>query len=90
MVSIGFLFLIDPVIELWRRHVATCLPAHEQPGWVRKLAALLKVGLLAAIATGVAGASKTSDAFNSQDGIDTVKHLRQISYCLSLGTSSCI
>lgn len=85
MVSVGFLFLIDPVIELWRRHVATCLPHHEQPKWVRKLAILLKLGLIAAIATAVAGAAQTSSAFDSQSGIDTVKELRQISYCISLG-----
>jgi len=87
MVSVGFLFLIDPVIEVWRRHIASCLPSHQQPGWVRKVAIILKIGLLAAIATGVAGAAQVSSAFDSQSGIDTVKSLRKVSYILSLGTS---
>lgn len=88
LVSVGFLFLIEPVIELWKRHVASCLPAHEQPSWVRRLATMLKLGLLAAIATAIAGASKTSSAFDSQDGIDTVTDLRKASYALSLGVST--
>jgi hypothetical protein len=88
LVSVGFLFLIDPVIELWRRHIASCLPTHEQPGWVRKVAIILKIGLLAAIGTGIGAAAQTSSAFDSQSGIDTVKHLRQVSYILSLGKSS--
>lgn len=87
MVSVGFLFLIDPVIEMWRRHIAACMPAHEQPGWVKKVAVVLKIGLLAAIGTGVAGAAQVSSAFNSQSGIDTVKSLRKVSYILSLGMS---
>ena len=86
LVSIGFLFLIDPVIEIWRRHIASCLPTHEQPGWVRKVAVILKIGLLASIGTGVGAAAQTSSAFDSQSGIDTVKHLRQVSYILALGT----
>lgn len=86
MVSVGFLFLIDPVVELWRRHLASCLPKHEQPRWVLKLSTLLKIGLLAAIGTGVAGAAQTSSAFDSQSGIDTVRMLREVSYCLGLGT----
>jgi hypothetical protein len=88
LVSVGFLFLIDPVIELWRRHIASCLPTHEQPGWVKRAAWILKVGLLAAIATGVVGASKTSSALNTQDGAQTVQQLRKVSYVLALGTSS--
>jgi hypothetical protein len=86
MVSVGFLFLIDPVTQMWQRHVALCLPKHEQPRWVRQLATVLKVGLLAAIGTGVAGAAQTSKAFDSQDGVNTIKTLRQVSYCLALGT----
>lgn len=86
MVSVGFLFLIDPVIELWRRHIASCLPTHQQPGWVKKVAVILKIGLLAAIGTGVAGAAQVSSAFNSESGIETVKNLRKVSYILSLGT----
>jgi hypothetical protein len=87
MVSVGFLFLIDPVIEIWRRHIASCLPSHLQPRWVRKVAIILKIGLLAAIGTGVAGAAQVSSAFDSQSGVDTVKSLRKVSYILSLGTS---
>ena len=88
MVSVGFLFLIDPVVQLWQRHVALCLPKHEQPRWVHQLALLLKVGLLAAIGTGVAGAAQTSSAFDNEDGVETVRKLREVSYCLALGMSS--
>jgi hypothetical protein len=46
---------------------------------------ILKIGLLAAIGTAIAGAAQTSSAFDSQDGIDTVRQLRRVSYILSLG-----
>lgn len=65
--------------------MALCLPKHQQPPWVLKLATLLKVGLLAAIGTGVAGAAQTSSAFDSEGGIETVRKLREAGYCLALG-----
>jgi len=50
------------------------------------VAVILKIGLLASIGTGVGAAAQTSSAFDSQGDIDTVKHLRQVSYILALGT----
>lgn len=37
LVSIGYLFLMEPVIEMWRRHVATAVTADIAPRWVTLL-----------------------------------------------------
>jgi len=84
LVSIGFLFLIDPVIQLWKRHVGSVMPKNQQPQWVQKLALVLLLALLAAIGTAAAGGGLTSQAFDSQAGINKVKSLREASYCISL------
>jgi hypothetical protein len=72
---------------MWRRHIADFLPVNDQPTWVKRASLILKLGLLAAIGTGVAGATKTSSAINSADGAHTVQQLRKVSYALALGTS---
>lgn len=88
LVSVGFLFLVEPVISTWQRHVAAAMPKAHQPRWVLRLAQVLKITLIAAIGTAIAGGAQTSSAFDSQDGIDTVRTLREASYCLSLGKST--
>ena len=45
---------------------------------------LLRLCLLAAIGTAIAGGALTSSAFDSASGIATVRSLSQASYCLSL------
>jgi len=37
LVSIGYLFLMEPIIEMWRRHVATAVTADIAPRWVTLL-----------------------------------------------------
>lgn len=37
LVSIGYLFLMDPVIEMWRRHIATAVSKEDAPRWVTRL-----------------------------------------------------
>lgn len=85
LVSIGYLFLISPVVTLWKRHVDNSSPP-PHPGWVNRLDKLLQLTLLASIGTAIAGGALTSNAFQSQSGMDTVKNLRHASNILSLVT----
>jgi hypothetical protein len=48
----------------------------------------LKLGLLTAIGTGVAGATKSGSALNDPDAASTVRLLRKVSYALALGELS--
>ena len=57
MVSIGTLFLVEPCVELWKRNVATAVTMTQAPPYVRQLALVLKVGVLAAIITAIVGQS---------------------------------
>lgn len=71
-------------MTLWKRHVDNSSPP-PHPGWVNQLDRLLQLVLLASIATAIAGGALTSNAFNSQSGMETVINLRHASYILSLG-----
>lgn len=87
LVSIGYLFLMEPVIEMWRRHVATAVTADVAPRWVTLLSRLLKIALLVAIGTAIAGASKISGALDDPSELDTVKSLRKVSSIVAFGVS---
>ncbi|KAL7419809.1 hypothetical protein Q5752_005725 [Cryptotrichosporon argae] len=84
LVSVGFLFLISPVITMWSHHVASCAPKAEQPGWVRRLDLILQLVLVATIALSIAGASLISSASSGGTSTSTVQALRKASYILSL------
>ncbi|KAK1925272.1 hypothetical protein DB88DRAFT_483378 [Papiliotrema laurentii] len=88
LVSIGYLFLMEPVIEMWRRHVATAVSVHEAPRWVTRLSWVLKYALLAAIGTAVAGASMISSALNDSSTMSTVISLRKASAILSFSVAA--
>ncbi|WWC60221.1 uncharacterized protein I303_102787 [Kwoniella dejecticola CBS 10117] len=83
LVSIGFLFLIDPVSELWKNQVASHMPKHERPGWIVRLTWLIKILILVAIATAIAGSVQISSAIDDPSKLDMVKHLRQASVVVS-------
>jgi uncharacterized membrane protein YqjE len=90
MVSVGYLFLCDSLISLWKRNVEAVIPIDEAPRWVQQLARLLRLLLLAAIATilasSIMSAGMSSDqAPPSESDIQQVTTLRHASYCLSLG-----
>ncbi|WVR03931.1 hypothetical protein IAU60_000930 [Kwoniella sp. DSM 27419] len=85
LVSIGFLFLIEPTVSCWRLQVESCLPKEDQPAWVRRIALFLKLATLAAIFTAVAGAGLISKALDNPDTLHQVKTLRRVSSVLSLG-----
>lgn len=92
MVSVGYLFLCDSLISLWKRNVEAVIPIDEAPRWVQQLARLLRMLLLAAIATilasSIMSAGMSSDkAPPTESDISQVTTLRHASYCLSLGTS---
>ncbi|WWC68705.1 uncharacterized protein I206_102639 [Kwoniella pini CBS 10737] len=83
LVSIGFLFLIDPVSECWKTQVASHMPKQEQPGWILRLSWLIKILILVAIATALGGSVMISSAIDNPSKLDTVKHLRQTSTVIS-------
>lgn len=89
MVSIGYLFLCDSLISLWKRNVEAVIPIDEAPGWVQRLARILRLLLLAAIATILASSIMSAGMYNGsgpppESEISQVTTLRHASYCLSL------
>ncbi|EIW68889.1 hypothetical protein TREMEDRAFT_31245 [Tremella mesenterica DSM 1558] len=83
LVSIGFLFLIEPLISLWERHVKDSL-GDNRPSWVVRLGRLLKIVLIVTIAISAASGALVNQAFKSADGVQKVKTLRETGYILSL------
>ncbi|WVQ94528.1 hypothetical protein IAU59_001607 [Kwoniella sp. CBS 9459] len=85
LVSIGFLFLIEPAVGLWKLQVDSDMNQEDRPTWVRRLALLLKFAVLASIGTAIAGSSMISSALSNPDTLKTVKSLREASNVLSVG-----
>ncbi|ORX35680.1 hypothetical protein BD324DRAFT_642887 [Kockovaella imperatae] len=82
-VALGFLFLLDPFSDLWKRHVDSVVPISERP-WVLKLA------LLAAVATAIASACMISGAVYDPAKVNSLKALRLSSYALALGVAGLV
>lgn len=80
LVSIGFLFLISPIIELWKRHVLSEVSMADRPRWVATLTKICQLVLLAAVITAVVGASMMS----YDTSTTTINALRRVSYILSM------
>ncbi|WVO18014.1 hypothetical protein L204_105712 [Cryptococcus depauperatus] len=74
MVSIGFLFLVEPVVTCWKFHVESAVTEEERPRWVHLA---LRIGIIAAIATAIAGSSEIGDALNDPSQMDDVNLLRR-------------
>ena len=85
LVSVGFLFLIEPCVSLWSRNIKWTLHAQAEPRWVRRIRTLLTVALLAAISISAASGALINNAYTQPGGIDKVKHMREAGYILSLG-----
>lgn len=79
MVSVGFLFLIQPTLEMWKRHVYSEVSKDEQPEWLRKGVRIADLVLLAAIITAVVGASEMSSG-----DMDLARTMKRVSCALSL------
>ncbi|WVQ64801.1 uncharacterized protein L199_002970 [Kwoniella botswanensis] len=86
LVSVGFLFLIEPVIGCWKLQIDSDMAKEDRPSWVKRLSWALKLILLAAILTAIVGSSMISDALKDQAKLDTVRQLRDASSILSFGT----
>ncbi|WVW80032.1 hypothetical protein I302_102005 [Kwoniella bestiolae CBS 10118] len=86
LVSIGFLFLIEPVIGCWKLQIDSDMSQEDRPRWVKRLATLLKLTLLAAIITAIVGSSMISQALGSDYYMSVVKSLRHASSVLSFCT----
>ncbi|WVQ64802.1 uncharacterized protein L199_002971 [Kwoniella botswanensis] len=86
LVSVGFLFLIEPVNGCWKLQIDSDMSQEDRPRWVRRLATLLKLMLIAAIVTAIVGASLISGALGNHGQLILVKQLRQASNVLSFIT----
>jgi len=84
LVSVGYLFLIEPLIALWNRHIATAVRKSQRPGWVRRLALFLRLGLLACIGTAIAGSALISGAVGNPSKESTVKQVRDASSIMAI------
>ena len=87
LVSVGFLFLIEPCVSLWSRNIKWTLHTQAEPRWVKRIRTLLTVALLAAISISAASGALINNAYTQPGGIDKVKHMREAGYILSLGQS---
>lgn len=90
MVSVGYLFLCDSLISLWKRNVEAVIPIDQAPVWVQQLARILRLLLLASIGTILASSIMSAGMYNgsappSESEISQVAQLRHASYCTSLG-----
>ncbi|CED84358.1 hypothetical protein [Phaffia rhodozyma] len=86
LVSIGFLFLIDPIITIWKRHVESVTPQSQHPRWVLQLSRILRILLIVSIATTVVASSLISSALSKPSVIDNVRTLRKVSAIVTLIT----
>ncbi|OCF32389.1 hypothetical protein I316_06059 [Kwoniella heveanensis BCC8398] len=84
LVSVGFMFLIEPAVGLWKLQVDSDMAKEDRPIWVRRLAMILKLAILAALCTALAGSGMISDALKNTDKLNTVKTLREASNVLSV------
>lgn len=85
LVSVGFLFLIAPLITIWRYHIACHNLRAGQPLWTKAVTWTLWILLWAAIIAAAVSGAITSKAFDSDSARLAVKALRELSYVLSLG-----
>lgn len=90
MVSIGYLFLCDSLISLWKRNVEAVIPIESAPRWVQQLARVLRLLLMASIGTILASSIMSAGMYDgqtppSESDISQVTQLRHASYCCSLG-----
>ena len=83
--SIGTLFLVEPIVELWKRNVASAVQKDVAPKWVKKIALVLQLGVMGAIITAIISSAKISDAINDPSELSTVMTLKKASACLTLG-----
>jgi len=42
LLSVGTLFLVEPLVALWQKHIETAVAKHERPPWVSKAATYVK------------------------------------------------
>ncbi|WWC87750.1 uncharacterized protein L201_002642 [Kwoniella dendrophila CBS 6074] len=84
LISIGYIFLIDPFIQCWKRNVEGNVPVSSRPHWLKPLRLALSVLLIACVIVTIAAGAVTSDAFKSSSWLNVVQGLRETSYILTL------
>ncbi|WVQ78763.1 hypothetical protein IAT38_000854 [Cryptococcus sp. DSM 104549] len=84
MVSIGNLFLIEPIIACWKLHVESDVSEAERPAWIKRLAMALRFCLIGAIAIAIAGSTTISSALQDSSKLSTVTTLRKVASILAL------
>ncbi|WWD16629.1 hypothetical protein CI109_101058 [Kwoniella shandongensis] len=84
LTSVGYLFLIDPYVESWKRHVQGSVPRAIRPYWVKPLAFSLWVLLFICIIVTTISGALVSRAFDSQSWLTAIRGLRHAAFILSL------
>ena len=54
LVSVGYLFLLEPLVEMWRRHFATAVHKDHAPRWVNRISRYVVLFKLACVRLAVA------------------------------------
>lgn len=80
----GYLFLIEPVIGMWQRHLSLAVSKDQSPRWVRRIAMLLRLSLLATIIISVVGSARINSVISNPSLATSVQNTRKASYILSL------
>ncbi|WVW80017.1 hypothetical protein I302_101990 [Kwoniella bestiolae CBS 10118] len=84
LISIGYIFLIDPFIQCWKRNIEGNVPVTARPQWLKPLRLILSALLICCVVFTIAAGAVTSDAFKSSEWLDVVQGLRETSYVLTL------
>ncbi|KAK8861472.1 hypothetical protein IAR55_002292 [Kwoniella newhampshirensis] len=84
LTSVGYLFLIDPYIQCWRRHVEGNVSRLDRPVWLKPLAWSLWGLLVISIIITVLSGALVNKAFESQSWLTAVRGLRHAGFILSM------
>ncbi|WWC87771.1 uncharacterized protein L201_002663 [Kwoniella dendrophila CBS 6074] len=83
LVSVGYLFLIDPVVGCFNRQIEYQMSKDERPRWVNRLTWLIRILVITSIITAVAASSLISSALSNPDQLSTVTGLRKASIIIA-------
>ncbi|ORX33490.1 hypothetical protein BD324DRAFT_684197 [Kockovaella imperatae] len=91
LISVGYLFLIEPVIIAWKRLISAqyhSSSSRHPPTWLNAVKNGLLVALISTIVIFVVSGIVSSQSPAHPNLLQVVRILREISYILSLGISS--
>lgn len=89
LVSTGYLFLLEPVVALWRRSMQFACPPGTEPQWIKYLTRVTYFCILAALITGVLAVTQGITLFDDHGrvAVGGSTNFRNASYTLTLRES---